>query len=445
MMTASFDPADRSLRQHAEDLLNFIDASPSPWHVVTTIEAILKKHNFSRLNENSRWQLQANRSYYVIRDGSSVILFYSGSKPLPRSGFRIVGAHTDSPGLRIKPQGGNRADRTVRLAVEIYGGPILATFSDRDLSIAGRICLRQSEAAYGIDTRLVKFDKPLVRLPNLAIHMNRTVNEDGLKYNKQTQLPLLFSINDDETSGQQQFLKFLSASLDIDPEQILSWDLNIFDTQKGSIFGPNEEFIANSQLDNLASCHAALTAFNTDTNRSDQNTTVCAFFDHEEIGSQSLKGADGAFLSDTLERIAIAFEVSAEGYKQALANSFLISADMAHAYQPNFPSAYEPDHKVYVNAGPVIKINSNQRYTSESVSEAMFIHLCEEADVPWQKYSHRCDIPCGSTIGPMTAARLGIRSVDVGNPMWAMHSARESAGVIDHTLMTKVLCRFFTS
>ena len=432
-------------RQHAQDLLDFIDSSPSPWHAVYTLENTICQQGYSRLYEDETWCLKPGGQYYVIRDGSSIIFFVCGAKPLNQTGFRIVGAHTDSPGLRVKPRLAKQTDKFIRLGVEIYGGPILATFSDRDLSLAGRVSYRDGKTQHGINTKLVHFEKPLVRLPNLAIHMNRSVNDEGLKFHKQNEIPLLFSISSDANPDSQQFLRLLAQEMECEPSDILSWDLNICDTQKGVFFGQYEEFLADSQLDNLASCHAALTAILTDNVSNPNSTVLCAFFDHEEIGSESIKGADGSFLPDTLERIALCLETGSEGYKQALANSFLISADMAHAYHPNFPAAYEPDHKVLVNSGPVIKINANHRYTSESVSEALFIRYCEQASAPWQKYTHRTNIPCGSTIGPMTSARLGIRSVDVGNPMWAMHSIRESAGVLDHLWMREILTCFFAT
>jgi aspartyl aminopeptidase len=219
----------------------------------------------------------------------------------------------------------------------------------------------------------------------------------------------------------------------------------VYDTQKGVFWGKDSEFYADSQLDNLASCHAALQALLDDAVTQPDSTLVCALFDHEEIGSLSNKGADGSFLPDVLGRIASATATDSEDYARGLAKSFLISADMAHAYQPNFPNAYDPGHKVLVNKGPVIKVNANHNYSSESVSAAMFAGWCEQAGVPYQKYSHRCDMPCGSTIGPITSAKLGIRAIDVGNPMWAMHSIRESAGVLDHDYMIRVMKRFFAA
>jgi aspartyl aminopeptidase len=434
-----------SARQQVQNLLDFIDASPSPWHVVSTIEAQLAEQipAWQRLDETAKWTLQPNGRYYVVRDDSSIILFIQGQQPLAETGFKIIGAHTDSPGLRIKPNAASSGDGLVRLGVEVYGGPILATFTDRDLSLAGRIAYKNDQDEIG--SLLVKFDQPLLRLPNLAIHMNRTVNDEGLKLQKQTELPLILSASTEEQLPPAYFTALLQQQSGIAATRILSWDLAVYDTQKGAFWGGESEFYADSQLDNLASCHAALQALLDEANLQSDATRVCALFDHEEIGSQSNKGADGSFLPDVLSRIASATATGSEDYARALAKSFLISADMAHAYQPNFPNAYDPSHKVLVNKGPVIKVNANHNYSSESVSAAMFADWCEQAGVPYQKYSHRCDMPCGSTIGPITSAKLGIRSIDVGNPMWAMHSIRESAGVLDHDYMIRVMKRFFAA
>lgn len=430
-------------QQQVKDLLRFIDNSPSPYHAVKSIADRLIKSGFELLDEKQKWKLKSGGRYYVIRDDSSIIFFVAGFKPIAETGLKILGAHTDSPGLRIKPKPVSNADGLLRLGVEVYGGPILATFSDRDLSLAGRISFKTSEG--GISSQLVHLEQALLRLPNLAIHMNRKVNEEGLKLHKQHELPLILSAAVEEQLSEKYFHQLLEKASGVKAEHILSWELNVYDTQKGCFWGDEQQFYANSQLDNLASCHAGLHALLDEATLDSGNTQVCAFFDHEEIGSETIKGADGSFLPDILQRIALSMDVDKEDYQRALARSFMISADMAHAYQPNFPSAYEPEHKVIVNKGPVIKVNANHRYTSESISEAMFIDWCDQIDVPYQKYSHRTDIPCGSTIGPMTSAKLGIRTVDVGNPMWAMHSIRESAGVDDHGYMIRVLSRFFAA
>ena len=427
-------------RALAQDLLDFIDVSPSPWHAVHSVEQRLLKQGFTRLEESQSWQLAAGKRYFTIRGGASIIAFTIGSQPLTENGFRIVGAHTDSPGLRLKPQAAFGSDGLVRIGVEVYGGPILATFTDRDLSIAGRVTVRTQN---GHETRLLKFDNALMRLPNLAIHMNREVNDKGLVLNKQTELPLLFAESKDAVAADQQFLAYIAQSLGVDSADILTFELNVFDTQKGTFWGANQEFIADSQLDNLASCHAAITALLAVNNPS--STSVCALFDHEEVGSESATGASGSFLADVINRITLSNGLNEEDRLRTLAQSFFISADMAHAYHPNHPGAYEPCHHVQVNKGPVIKTNANQRYSTNADTAARFITLCERAGVPYQQYAHRTDLGCGSTIGPIVASNLGVSSVDVGSPMWAMHSIRESAGVADHQFMATVLTELFNS
>lgn len=421
-------------RAQAQDLLDFIDASPSPWHAVATAEMRLLASGFSRLEESARWQLESGGRYFAVRGGSSLITFVLGKNPLAESGYRIVGAHTDSPGLRLKPHAAHACEGHVRLGVEVYGGPILATFTDRDLSIAGRVNVR---SPLGFETRLLRFEQPLVRLPNLAIHMNREVNEQGLKLNKQSELPLLLGLMQEGIEADSQFLRHIAETLGVTEKDILNSEFNIYDTQKGTFWGAGQEFIADSQLDNLASCHAALTAIMATENP--DATIMCALFDHEEVGSGSAVGAEGSFISDMINRIEASLGLDTEARHQATANSLFMSADMAHAYHPNFPAGYEPNHKVTVNGGPVIKTNANQRYSTGAQTAAHFMLLCEQAGVPCQQYAHRTDLGCGSTIGPIIAAKLGMPSIDIGSPMWAMHSIRESAGVLDHCYMIAVL------
>ncbi|OIQ96418.1 putative M18 family aminopeptidase 2 [mine drainage metagenome] len=419
-------------RAQAADLIAYIDESPSPWHAAASTAQRLQAQGYTQLHEERRWQLGAGGRYFVIR-GGSIIAFVLGSESMERTGLRLIGAHTDSPGLRLKPKAAHESCGVLRLGVEVYGGPILATFTDRDLGLAGRVVVR---AAGGFETRLLRFDTPLMRLPNLAIHMNREVNEKGLKLDKQTELPLILGIAED-SNADGSFRSIIAGKLDAPAADILTWELAVYDTQKGGLWGADEEFIAAGRLDNLASCHAAVTALLAC--GSPAATCVCAFFDHEEVGSESAAGAGGNFVSDLIHRIAANVGMDDEARRCALARSLFISADMAHAYHPNFPAAYEPGHKVMVNAGPVIKSNANQRYSTGADSAARFIALCERAGVPYQQYAHRTDLSCGSTIGPIVAARLGMASVDVGSPLWAMHSIRESAGVLDHAHMIAAL------
>ena len=426
-------------RQHAEDLIEFIDQSPSPWHAVETLASRLQKEGFAPLDEKDRWTLREGQKAYVIRGGSSLIAFQIGSKVPADVGFRIIGAHTDSPGLRIKPQGMDHQDHLVRLGVEVYGSPILATYGDRDLSLAGRVTLKEGAQ---LTHRLIRFQKPLLRLPNLAIHLNRHVNEEGLKLHLQTELPLLLGRSNDDPEG--FFLKVLAEALSVSKDEVRSFELGVYDTQPGGFWGANEEFIAHRQIDNLASCHASLLALLEHTNQS--QTVVCAFFDHEEVGSQSYQGADGRFLSDLLERLHFTPESHhhPEDLHRSLARSLFLSADGAHGFHPNFPTAFEPHHHVRINEGPALKLNVNQRYATNGDGEALFRHLLDMAEVPGQIYVHRSNLGCGSTIGPLSASRLGIPTLDCGAPMWAMHSIRESTGVLDQLWLKKLLAAFLS-
>jgi aspartyl aminopeptidase len=276
----------------------------------------------------------------------------------------------------------------------------------------------------------------------VAIHLNRDVNEQGLKFDPQDEMSMILAPLQQQLSPAHWFLRLLANELQVEVSEIRTWDLVVADTQKGAFFGAGNEFIANSRLDNLASCHAAMTALLA----ADETSGIgmCAFFDHEEVGSESHKGAAGSFLPDVISRIFAAFDIKTDDCHRMLAGSWLVSADMAHAYHPNYARLYDEQHQVFVNMGPAIKISAKQRYASDAIGEAYFADLCDKANVRVQRYVHRNNLLCGSTIGPITAAKLGIKTVDVGCPMWAMHSIRESAGVYDHEAMTRVLTRFFS-
>lgn len=430
---------DDAQRQAASDLLSYIGQSPSPWHAVESCRSRLERAGFEALDEADAWQVQPGRAYYVVRDGSSIIAFRTGRGAIAEHGVRVIGAHTDSPGFRVKPNAAHERGHLQRVAVEIYGGPIIATFADRDLTLAGRV-LVDGEA--GIESRLVHFREPLLRLPTPAIHLNREVNSQGLRFEPHDELPLLISADQVGLPAAERFRALLAERCGgVEPAAISSWELAVADTQPGAFFGASREFIASPQLDNLASCHAGLEALLSV--ESPEGLTVCAFFDHEEVGSQSFKGADGTFLSDVLTRVFAGLGADDETRRRALARGMVLSVDMAHAWHPNFTRYYDDEHRVYVNDGPVIKINAKQRYATDGVGEAFVAGLAERVNVPVQKYIHRNNLPCGSTIGPITAARLGIRSVDLGNAMWSMHSLRESAGAADQKMMIDLLTAFF--
>jgi aspartyl aminopeptidase len=445
-MTA-LDGTGGDLARHdacAADLLAFLDASPSPWHAVEEMGRRLTAAGFLRLEEGEAWELEAGRGYFTTRAGSALAAFVAGGEAPARAGFRLMGAHTDSPGLRVKPQGEHAKGGLLRLGVEVYGGPILATWTDRELGLAGRLVLEDPASATAVLTRTVRLEQALLRLANPAIHLNREVNNKGLVLDKQEELPLLLAAAEEGLPEGGLLRGLLAETAGVDPGAILGFDLCAWDLQAAAFWGPGREFIAAGRLDNLAMCHAGLLAVQrlVEEGIRPAATALAVFFDHEEVGSQSPQGADGSFLPDLLERVHEALGGGRGDFLRACSRSFLISADMAHALHPNYLRWYEPQHQAFLNRGPVIKHNSNLRYTTNGEGAARFERICQAAGVPVQHYVHRTDLPCGTTIGPMASARLGIPAVDVGNPMLSMHSARECAGALDPLWMTEALATF---
>lgn len=424
----------------ARALLNFIDASPSPWHAVAASQTQLQAAGYKLLHERETWKLKLGGRYMVVRDDAALIAFVVG-KTTADAGFRVIGAHTDSPGLRVKTKGASASNGYLRLATEIYGGPILATFTDRDLLLGGRVIVSDKNATDGIRTVLVRLDEALVRLPNLAIHMNRAVNEDGLKVHKHTGLNLLLATIDDKQDAPNAWLALLSKAAGVAAADVLGFDLCAVDAQPGAFFGQHQEFIAVRALDNLASCHAATLAMADAAPAA--HTAMIALFDHEEVGSQSRTGAAGTFMQEVMARIVASSSPATDAMARAVAASWHLSADMAHAFHPAHTECYDPLHALVVNAGVAIKINASQRYATNASGEAFVVELARKAKVNLQKYVHRADLACGSTIGPINAARLGLRTVDIGTPMWAMHSCRESAGALDQENYVRLMQRFF--
>ena len=421
------------------DLLEFIDHSPTPFHAVEEMKSKLIEQGYSELRESDAWELTNNSKHFVTRNDSSLIAFIVGTKTKDASGFKIIGAHTDSPNLKLKPNPSYEKNGYLQLGVETYGGVLLTTWTDRDLSLAGRVIIKGKKQP---QSKLILFDEPLLRIPQLAIHLNRDVNEKGLTLNKQNHLPPIFSLSDKKGSNKNLLEKRVAQKLKCKSADILNMELSLYDTQSGAIGGAEGEFIFSSRLDNLASCHAALQAL-IESKTKDPMTRVIAFYDDEEVGSDSAQGAGSPFLKDVLERLTLESDNPRETFFRSMANSFFISADMAHAVHPNYPEKHDPQHMPVLNGGPVIKCNSNQRYATEGVSSAWFEMLCKKAGVPVQKFVVRSDLGCGSTIGPITAANLGIRTVDVGNPMLSMHSIREMAGAKDHLPLIKAFKEYF--
>lgn len=430
-------------QNNIQDLLNFIDRSPTPFHAVEEMKIRLLDKGYSELKEPNAWSLAPQGKYFLARNGSSLIAFIAGIKPQEASGFKIIGAHTDSPNLKLKPNPAYEKSGYLQLGVEVYGGALLSTWTDRDLSLAGRAIIKgKKKGKKQPVSKLVRFDDPLLRIPQLAIHLNRDVNEKGLILNKQNHLPPVISLSGKKSPAKGFLETMIARKLKCRSADILSLELSLYDTQPGSTGGAGREFIFSARLDNLASCHAALTAL-TESKGKDPMTRVIAFYDHEEVGSVSAQGAGSPFLKDVLERLTLSPENSREIFFRSMANSFFISADMAHAVHPNYPEKHDAGHMPVLNGGPVIKCNSNQRYATDGVSSAWFESLCEKAGVPAQKFVARADLGCGSTIGPITASNLGIRAVDVGSPMLSMHSIREMAGTKDHALLIKAFMEFF--
>ena len=428
----------KSNREYAEKLLDFINESPTAYHAVLTAEGMLKDNNFIELKERDKWDITKGGKYYLKINDSAIFAFVVGEGEIEETGFKIIGAHTDSPGFKIKPRAEIITEgRYVSLNTEVYGGPILNTWMDRPLSIAGRVTANSN--GFLPKKYFINIKKPLLVIPNLAIHFNRRVNE-GMEINPQRHtLPLLTVGKERMKEGYLR--KLLAKELNIKEEELLDYDLFLYEYEKGSILGAEDELISSSRLDNLAMVHAALEAL-IHSSKSDA-IKVAAFFDNEEVGSATRQGADSEVLTHLLERIVIALGKGREELFRAYANSFMISADLAHAVHPILAEKYDPLNRAVINGGPVIKISAAQRYTSDSVTTAVFEMICKRAGVPVQKFVNRSDERGGSTIGPISSTHLPIKSVDIGTPILAMHSIRELGGVEDHGYVIKAFLEFY--
>ncbi|KUM34143.1 M18 family aminopeptidase [Pseudomonas sp. EpS/L25] len=418
-----------------QGLIDFLSSSPTPFHATASLARRLAAAGYQRLDERETWVVQPGGRYYVTRNDSSLIAVRLGGKPLER-GLRLVGAHTDSPCLKVKPQPELYRQGFWQLGVEVYGGMLMAPWFDRDLSLAGRVTFR---AEGRVQSRLIDFRKPLAIIPNLAIHLNREANQ-GWAINAQNELPPILA---QLPAGERRdFRTLLAARLQqehgIGTAEVLDFELSFYDVQPAALVGLDDDFIAAARLDNLLSCHAGLEALLA--SEGDENAVlVCT--DHEEVGSTSCCGADGPFLEQVLQRLLPA----GDAYTRTLQRSLLISADNAHGVHPNYAEKHDGNHGPRLNAGPVIKVNANQRYATNSETAAFFRDLCQREEVPVQSFVVRSDMACGSTIGPITAGQLGVRTVDIGLPTFAMHSIRELAGSRDLGYLIKVLTAFYSS
>ena len=427
-------------KQFAKNLVDFIYESPTAFHAIETSEELLKVNGFKKLEATEKWNIEKGGKYYTTKNSSAIVAFTVNTDDLTKDGFRMIGSHSDSPSFRVKPNPEMEVEKTyLKLNTECYGGPILNTWLDRPLAIAGRVILKGDNILKPVET-LVNINRPVCIIPNLAIHMNRSINE-GVALNKQKDmLPFVGLLN--ETLEKDNFLlNTVANELGRKSEEILDFDLFLYEYEKGSLIGVNEELISSGRLDNLAMSHASLHALINAEAKSGVNMTVV--FDNEEVGSSTKQGADSNMLINILERISLCLGQYREDFLRSLYSSFIISADLAHAVHPNVTEKHDPTNRPVMGRGPVIKINANQAYTSDSYSISIYKTICKEAGVNYQEFVNRSDERGGSTIGPISSPHIDIPSVDVGSPILAMHSISELGCVEDHMDIYKTFKKFY--
>jgi len=415
-----------------DDLISYLDASPSQWHAAATSATRLEAAGFTRLPVEGEWSAIPSKGF--VQRGAAVVAWHQGSEVGPVSPLRLVGAHTDSPCLRVKPNADAGGFGWKQLSVEVYGGVLLNSWLDRDLGVAGTLVLRDGTH------RLVAVHEPIARVPQLAIHLDRDVNERGVVLDKHQHLSPVWGVG---YPLDGEFREWIAAAAGLVGSDIATWDLSLFDCTRAAVLGPYADLLASGRLDNQASCWAATDALAASV-QPVGHTAVIALFDHEEVGSESISGAAGPLLEHVLERIALATGATRAQFLAQLAASRCISADNAHSVHPNYPERHEAGHRPMVNEGPAIKLNHNQRYATSPDTAAFAQEVFEAAGVPWQVFVSRNNMPCGTTIGPITATRLGIDTVDVGVPQLSMHSARELCGTKDAPWLATALHGWFS-
>ncbi|MFE7381682.1 M18 family aminopeptidase [Streptomyces zhihengii] len=426
---ASTPPFDRG---HTDDLMSFLAASPTPYHAVAEAAGRLEKAGFRQVRETDAWDGTAG-GRYVLR-GGALIAWYVPEGAAAHTPFRIVGAHTDSPNLHVKPLPDTGSHGWRQIAVEVYGGTLLNTWLDRDLGLAGRLTLRDGTH------RLVNVDRPLLRVPQLAVHLDRSVNTDGLKLDRQRHMQPIWGLGEVQEGD---LIAFLEEEAGIAEGEVTGWDLMVHPVEKPAYLGRDRELLAGPRMDNLLSVHAGTAALAAVAGREDlPYIPVLAAFDHEENGSQSDTGADGPLLGSVLERSVHSRGGSLEDRARAYAGTVCLSSDTGHAVHPNYAERHDPTHHPRANGGPILKVNVNQRYATDGSGRAVFAAACERAGVPWQTFVSNNAMPCGTTIGPITAARHGIHTVDIGVAILSMHSARELCGADDPYLLANALVAF---
>lgn len=425
------------------DLLEFLDNSPVNFLAVKTIAEQLSSAGFQHIDPVLPLpQIEVGGAYYVTKNDSSLYAFRIGKRPLAEAGFHLICAHADSPTFRIKPKAEMMCEGgLVKLNTEVYGGPILSTWMDRPLSLAGRVILRGKDALHP-ETQVVDFRRPLLTIPNLAIHFNRQVN-DGVKLSKQKDtLPILGIINEQLEGG--VLINLIAKELKVDAKNVLDFDLYLYETTKANEIGLNSEFVSSGRLDDLSMVHAGLTAL-LKADASPETTQVLAIFDNEETGSQTKQGAGSPFLASMLQRMVLAQGGTMDDFFCAVEQAFMVSADNAHAWHPNYSEKYDPTNHPLMGHGPVIKINAAQKYATDAQSAAVFAEICREAEVPVQYFVNHSDVAGGSTLGNILASSLPVKGVDMGNPIWAMHSCRETGSIADHEYCIRAFTQFYNS
>lgn len=428
------------MKKFAENMLDFIYESPTQFNAVAVSAEMLEKNGFEKLNPKENWKLEVGKKYYTTKNSSALVAFKVNSDKVEKEGFRIIGSHTDSPGFRIKPNAEMEScGAYLKLNTEGYGGMILSTWLDRPLAMAGRVFLRGENPFKPVE-KIVNINKPVCIIPNLAIHMNRSIN-DGYKYNKQTDMLPLVGLINEQLEKDNYMVKLLASELDVEVEEIIDFDIFLYEYEKGCFTGANEEFISTGRLDNLSMYYSSVEAL-LDSN-SKSGISIAVGFDNEEVGSSTKQGADSNMLLNILERICISLGKDRQQFFEAIENSFIISSDLAHAVHPNVNGMADPTNRPVMGKGPVIKVHAGQAYTSDGYSISVYKEICRECGVEYQEFVNKSDQRGGSTIGPISSTHIDIPSVDIGAPILSMHSIRELGCSEDFYNTYKTFVKFY--
>ena len=428
------------MKKFAENMLDFIYKSPTQFNAVEVSAEMLEKNGFEKLNLKENWKLEVGKKYYTTKNSSALVAFKVNSDEVEKEGFRIIGSHTDSPGFRIKPNAEMEScGAYLKLNTEGYGGMILSTWLDRPLAMAGRVFLRGENPFKPVE-KIVNINKPVCIIPNLAIHMNRSIN-DGYKYNKQTDMLPLVGLINEQLEKDNYMVKLLASELNVEVEEIIDFDIFLYEYEKGCFTGVNEEFISTGRLDNLSMYYSSVEALLDSESKS--GISIAVGFDNEEVGSATKQGADSNMLLNILERICISLGKDRQQFFKAIENSFIISSDLAHAVHPNVNGMADPTNRPVMGKGPVIKVHAGQAYTSDGYSISVYKEICRECGVEYQEFVNKSDQRGGSTIGPISSTHIDIPSVDIGAPILSMHSIRELGCSEDFYNTYKTFVKFY--